>query len=239
MALPKLNTPTYELERPSTGKKIKYRPFLVKEQKVLMMAQDSKDDAEISEAVGSLVQSCTFGEIDYKTSPMFDIEYLFLKIRGKSVGDKVDLNLICPDDGKTQVKKTIDLEEVNIHMLENHTNEVEINDNVKIVFRYPILSDMKGIPVSEVSTAFSVINACVHSIHYGDDVYQRADLKDEEVEEFIDSLTGDQFEKITEFFQTMPKLRHVVEVTNPKTKKVSFIGETSTMHFKTSRSLKK
>tara|TARA_E500000178_G_scaffold306670_1_gene319062 strand:+ start:1459 stop:2160 length:702 start_codon:yes stop_codon:yes gene_type:complete len=223
MALPKLNTPTYELERPSTGKKIKYRPFLVKEQKVLMMAQDSKDDAEISEAVGSLVQSCTFGEIDYKTSPMFDIEYLFLKIRGKSVGDKVDLNLICPDDGKTQVKKTIDLEEVNIHMLENHTNEVEINDNVKIVFRYPILSDMKGIPVSEVSTAFSVINACVHSIHYGDDVYQRADLKDEEVEEFIDSLTGDQFEKITEFFQTMPKLRHVVEVTNPKTKKKSEI----------------
>ena len=223
MALPKLNTPTYELERPSTGKKIKYRPFLVREQKVLMMAQDSKDDAEISEAVGSLVQSCTFGEIDYKTSPMFDIEYLFLKIRGKSVGDKVDLNLICPDDGKTQVKKTIDLEEVNIHMLENHTNEVEINDNVKIVFRYPILSDMKGIPVSEVSTAFSVINACVHSIHYGDDVYQRADLKDEEVEEFIDSLTGDQFEKITEFFQTMPKLRHVVEVTNPKTKKKSEI----------------
>ena len=223
MALPKLNTPTYELERPSTGKKIKYRPFLVKEQKVLMMAQDSKDDAEISEAVGSLVQSCTFGEIDYKTSPMFDIEYLFLKIRGKSVGDKVDLNLICPDDGKTQVKKTIDLEEVNIHMLENHTNEVEINDNVKIVFRYPILSDMKGIPVSEVSTAFSVINACVHSIHYGDDVYQRADLKDEEVEEFIDSLTGDQFEKITEFFQTMPKLRHVVEVTNTKNKKKSEI----------------
>tara|TARA_Y100000816_G_scaffold135509_1_gene95777 strand:- start:2675 stop:3376 length:702 start_codon:yes stop_codon:yes gene_type:complete len=223
MALPKLNTPTYELERPSTGKKIKYRPFLVREQKVLMMAQDSKDDTEISEAVGSLVQSCTFGEIDYKTSPMFDIEYLFLKIRGKSVGDKVDLNLICPDDGKTQVKKTIDLEEVNIHMLENHKNEVEINDNVKIVFRYPILSDMKGIPVSEVSTAFSVINACVHSIHYGDDVYQRTDLKDEEVEEFIDSLTGDQFEKITEFFQTMPKLRHVVEVTNPKTKKKSEI----------------
>ena len=154
---------------------------------------------------------------------MFDIEYLFLKIRGKSVGDKVDLNLICPDDGKTQVKKTIDLEEVNIHMLENHKNEVEINDNVKIVFRYPILSDMKGIPVSEVSTAFSVINACVHSIHYCDDVYQRKDLNYEEVEEFIDSLTGDQFEKITEFFQTMPKLRHVVEVTNPKTKKKSEI----------------
>ena len=109
MALPKLNTPTYELERPSTGKKIKYRPFLVREQKVLMMAQDSKDDAEISEAVGSLVQSCTFGEIDYKTSPMFDIEYLFLKIRGKSVGDKVDLNLICQMMVKHKLKKLLTL----------------------------------------------------------------------------------------------------------------------------------
>ncbi len=223
MALPKLNTPTYELERPSTGKKIKYRPFLVKEQKVLMMAQDSSDDTEISEAVGNLVQSCTFGEVDYQTSPMFDIEYLFLKIRGKSVGDKVELNLICPDDGKTQVKKTIDLEEVNIHMLDDHTNEIMISDEVKITFRYPILSDMKGVAVSDVATAFSVIQSCISEIHYGDDVYRRTDISEKDIEEFIDSLTGDQFEKITAFFQSMPKLRHVVEVTNPKTKKKSEI----------------
>ena len=219
MALPKLNTPTYELELPSTSKKIKYRPFLVKEQKILMMAQDSEDETEISEAVGSLVQSCTFGEIDPKTSPMFDIEFLFLKIRGKSVGDKIELNLICPDDGKTQVKKTIDLEDVGIHMLEDHTNEIAVSDECKIIFRYPILSDMKGVAVSDISSAFSVITSCISEIHYGDDIYNKNDISEKDVEEFIDSLTGEQFEKVTGFFQTMPKLRYVVEVINPETKK--------------------
>jgi len=217
--LPKLNTPTYELELPSTGDKIKYRPFLVKEQKILMMAQDSQDETEISEAVGSLVQSCTFGEIDPKTSPMFDIEFLFLKIRGKSVGDKIELNLICPDDGKTQVKKTIDLEDVGIHMLEDHTNEIVVSDECKIIFRYPILSDMKGVAVSDISSAFSVISSCISEIHYGDDIYNKNDISKKDIEEFIDSLTGEQFEKVTGFFQTMPKLRYVVEVTNPETKK--------------------
>ena len=217
--LPKLNTPTYELELPSTGDKIKYRPFLVKEQKILMMAQDSEDETEISEAVGSLVQSCTFGEIDPKTSPMFDIEFLFLKIRGKSVGDKIELNLICPDDGKTQVKKTIDLEDVGIHMLEDHTNEIVVSDECKIVFRYPILADMKGVAVSDISSAFSVISSCISEIHYGDDIYHKNDISEKDIEEFIDSLTGEQFEKVTGFFQTMPKLRYVVEVINPKTKK--------------------
>ena len=219
MALPKLNTPTYELELPSTGDKIKYRPFLVKEQKILMMAQDSEDETEISEAVGSLVQSCTFGEIDPKTSPMFDIEFLFLKIRGKSVGDKIELNLICPDDGKTQVKKTIDLEDVGIHMLEDHTNEIVVSDECKIVFRYPILADMKGVAVSDISSAFSVITSCISEIHYGDDIYHKNDISEKDIEEFIDSLTGEQFEKVTGFFQTMPKLRYVVEVINPKTEK--------------------
>ena len=219
MALPKLNTPTYELELPSTSKKIKYRPFLVKEQKILMMAQDSEDETEISEAVGSLVQSCTFGEIDPKTSPMFDIEFLFLKIRGKSVGDKIELNLICPDDGKTQVKKTIDLEDVGIHMLEDHTNEIAVSDECKIIFRYPILSDMKGVAVSDISSAFSVITSCISEIHYGDDIYNKNDISKKDIEEFIDSLTGEQFEKVTGFFQTMPKLRYVVEVINPETKK--------------------
>ena len=219
MALPKLNTPTYELELPSTSKKIKYRPFLVKEQKILMMAQDSEDETEISEAVGSLVQSCTFGEIDPKTSPMFDIEFLFLKIRGKSVGDKIELNLICPDDGKTQVKKTIDLEDVGIHMLEDHTNEIAVSDECKIIFRYPILSDMKGVAVSDISSAFSVITSCISEIHYGDDIYNKNDISKKDIEEFIDSLTGEQFEKVTGFFQTMPKLRYVVEVINPKTEK--------------------
>ena len=219
MALPKLNIPTYELELPSTGDKIKYRPFLVKEQKILMMAQDSQDETEISEAVGSLVQSCSFGKVDPKTSPMFDIEFLFLKIRGKSVGDKIELNLICPDDGKTQVKKTIDLEDVGIHMLEDHTNEIIVSNECKIIFRYPILADMKGVAVSDISSAFSVITSCISEIHYGDDIYHKNDISEKDIEEFIDGLTGEQFEKITGFFQTMPKLRYVVEVINPKTEK--------------------
>ena len=149
MALPKLNTPTYELELPSTGEKIKYRPFLVKEQKILMMAQEGSDENEIAEAMGSLVSDCTFGKIDAKVSPMFDIEYIFLKVRGKSVGDKIELNVTCPDDEETSAPVTIDIEEIQVHMLEDHTNEVNISDDIKVVLRYPVLSDMKNVKYQE------------------------------------------------------------------------------------------
>ena len=148
MALPKLNTPTYELELPSTGEKIKYRPFLVTEQKILMMAQEGSDENEIAEAMGNLVSDCTFGKIDAKVSPMFDIEYIFLKVRGKSVGDKIELNVTCPDDEETSAPVTIDIEEIQVHMLEDHTNEVNISDDIKVVLRYPVLSDMKNVKAS-------------------------------------------------------------------------------------------
>ena len=132
MALPKLNTPTYNLELPSTGKKIQYRPFLVKEQKILMLAQDTKNETDIANAMGKLVSSCTFGDVDTKTSPMFDIEYVFLKVRSKSVGSSVDLMVTCPDDDETKAKCTVDLDDVEVNMLEDHTNEIQINDMVKI-----------------------------------------------------------------------------------------------------------
>ena len=141
MALPKLNTPTYELELPSTSEIIKYRPFLVKEQKILLIAQESGEDKEISRAMSELVQSCTFGKIDGENSPMFDIEYLFLKIRGKSVGETVELNILCPDDGETSVPVKLAIDDISIQMLENHTNEIMIQDDIKVVFRYPILQD--------------------------------------------------------------------------------------------------
>ena len=144
MALPKLNTPTYELEIPSTSEVIKYRPFLVKEQKILLMAQEANDDKAIANAMGQLVSSCTFGKIDPKVSPMFDLEYIFLRIRGKSVGEKVQLNLLCPDDGETSVSVELDLEDIGVQMLEEHNNEISINDDVKIMFRYPLLGDMVG-----------------------------------------------------------------------------------------------
>ena len=219
MALPKLNTPTYELELPSTAEKIKYRPFLVREQKILMMAQESEDDNEIANAMGSLVSSCTFGGVDPNISPMFDLEYVFLKIRSKSVGETVKLNLICPDDGKTTVPVDLKLDDVLVQVDDEHTNEINISKSVKIVFRYPILSDMMGMKKnsSDVDKVFHFLINCISEIQYEDEVYNRIDLKDKEIEDFIDQFTGEQFELVTGFFNSMPKLRHTIEVTNPKT----------------------
>lgn len=220
MALPKLNAPTYDLELPSTGKKIQYRPFLVKEQKILMMAQDTKNETDIANAMGKLVSSCTFGDVDTKTSPMFDIEYVFLKVRSKSVGSSVDLMVTCPDDDETKAKCTVDLDDVEVNMLEDHTNEIQINDMVKIVFRYPVLDDMKNLKdnATDVQRVFHILGKCIQEIHFGDEVYQRSDMTVKEIDEFIDQLTSEQFERLVEFFNSMPKLRHVVKITNPKTK---------------------
>jgi len=221
MALPKLNTPTYELELPSTGEIIKYRPFLVKEQKLLLIAQESGEEKQIANAMGELVNSCTFGKVNTKSAPMFDIEYLFLKIRGKSVGEKVKLNLICPDDGKTTVPYELNLEDVECQVQDDHSNEIQINEDIKIVFRYPLLNDLQNVKASagDSEKTFHFMECCIDSIHSGDDVFQRIDIKDKEISDFIEQFTNEQFEKITQFFNTMPKLRHVVKVTNPKTKK--------------------
>ena len=221
MALPKINTPTYELQLPSTGEIIKYRPFLVKEQKLLLIAQESGEEKQIANAMGELVNSCTFGKVNAKSAPMFDIEYLFLKIRGKSVGEKVKLNLICPDDGKTTVPYELNLEDVECQVQDDHSNEIQINEDIKIVFRYPLLNDLQNVKASagDSEKTFHFMECCIDSIHSGDDVFQRIDIKDKEISEFIEQFTNEQFEKITQFFNTMPKLRHVVKVTNPKTKK--------------------
>ncbi len=223
MALPKLNTPTYELELPSTSEIIKYRPFLVKEQKILLIAQESGEEKQIARAMIELVESCTFGKINGKISPLFDIEYLFLRIRAKSVGETIELNVLCPDDNETQVPVTVEVDDIKITMLENHKTEIEILENVKINFRYPILDDMEGLlgVESNVDSVFTLINRCVKSITHGDEVYYRVDMTEKELNEFLDSLTGEQFEYLIEFFDSMPKLRHVVQVTNPKTKKKS------------------
>jgi len=217
--LPKLDTPTYRLTLPSTKEEIEYRPFLVKEQKLLMMAQESEDDNEIVDTVSQIVNACTFEKIDVNQSPMFDIEYIFLKIRGKSVGEKIDLTLTCPDDEVTTVPVQVDINEISVLMSEEHKNEIEVTDNVKMVFRYPLLKDVRGVPANakEVDMIFHLLYTCVDSIHYGEDIYNKVDISDKEITEFVDSLTGDQFEKITNFFQTMPKLRHVIPVKNPKT----------------------
>ena len=221
MALPKLDTPVYELEQPSTGETIKYRPFLVKEQKTLMMASESNDDKQVKEALAGLISGCTFQKVDPYKLPLFDIEFLFLRIRGKSVGEKIDLSLLCPDDNETRVNKSINLEEIGVNMKVDHTNEINITDNIKIVMRYPTLNDMTDITTdaNDVEDVFSLIKRCVHEIHDEEKVYNKVDMSNSELEEFVDSLTADQFGELTKFFETMPKVQHSVEVTNPKTKK--------------------
>ena len=223
MALPRVNNPTYTLELPSTGKEIKYRPYLVKEQKVLMMAQDTKNESELANAMGQLVSACTFGEIDADSSPMFDIEYIFLKIRTKSVGSNVKLNVTCPDDGETQVQVELDLDDVVVNMLDDHTNEAQITDDIKIIFRYPVLRDIANLKENsnDVDRIFHVLGKCIDEIHFGDDVYRKSDMTENDINDFIDQLSSLQFEKLSEFFNGMPKLRHVIQVTNPKTKKKS------------------
>ena len=217
MALPKLDTPTYELEQPSTGEMIKYRPFLVREQKQLMMAQESEDETSIKNAMADVITQCTFEKINPLDIPLFDVELLFLRIRSKSVGENVDLNLLCPDDEKTKVTKTIKLEDVDVIMKEGHTNEIAITDKIKMVMRYPRLDDMLG--ADEIEDIFKMVYRCVHEIHDGEKVYHKIDMSEKELVDFVDSLTSEQFEKVTDFFDSMPKVQHVVEVTNPKTKK--------------------
>ena len=217
MALPKLDTPVYELEQPSTGETIKYRPFLVKEQKTLMMAQESGDDTQLKDSLASLISGCTFGEIDPYTLPIFDVEFLFLRIRGKSVGEKIDLSLLCPDDNETKVQKTVNLEDIGVNMKVGHTNEIKITNKIKMIRRYPTLDDLVNMDVE--LDIFTMIKKCVHEVHDGKKVYNRVDMSEKELDEFIESFTGEQFEKVSEFFDTMPKVQHSIEVTNPNTKK--------------------
>ena len=219
MALPKLNTPQHELELPSTGGKIKFRPFLVKEQKLLMMAQESDKEEEISEAVMNIIDSCTTG-IDARKLPIFDIEYVFLKLRTKSVGETAEIKVKCPDDNKTFVDVTIKLDEVAVHMTADHTNVIQLTDNIKMIMKYPLMNDMKGVDFSDgITGTFSLISKCVHEIHDGDNIHNRIDMTDIELNDFIDTMDTQQFEKIMDFFNTMPKLRHAITVVNPKTKK--------------------
>ena len=224
MALPKLETKTYTLTLPSTGKDIQYRPFLVKEQKTLLLAQESEDEKEIMNAVAALIETCTFGKVDVHKCPLFDAEYIFLKLRGKSIGDKVTVMVTCPDDKKTQREIEIDISEVEVNMTDDHTRDIQVTDNVKMILDYPLLNDTKAfIAKKDDSVIFDALESCVKEIHFGETVYQKVDISKKDLTDFIDSLDTEQFNKILKFFETMPKLRHVIEVTNPKTKVTSEI----------------
>ena len=218
MALPKLETPTYELQLPSTGKNIKYRPFLIKEQKVLMMAQESNDEKQITNAMIDLVSSCTFNKIDIEKSPVFDVEYIFLQIRSKAVGSKTRVMVTCPDDGVTRSEVQINLDEIDVQMKDEHTNEIQLTEKVKMVFRYPLFADVSNVKAgNEIQQMFSTINGCIHEIHFDDQIFNKTDMTEKEIDEFVESLDTENFKKITDFFDSMPKLRHIVSITNPKT----------------------
>jgi hypothetical protein len=221
MALPKLQTPEYKLLLPSTQEEIKYRPFLVKEQKILMIAQESGDERQIADAMGTLVSNCSFGAIDINKSPMFDIEYVFLQLRAKSAGGKVKLNITCPDDEETKVEVEINLEEIAVQHSVEHSQEITITEDIKLKLRYPMLRDIQNISsdVGEFEKALLMVHGCIESVIYGEETIYRIDMTNDEISEFIDSFNTEQMENILKFFETMPKVRHIIDVVNPKTKK--------------------
>ena len=227
MPLPKIATPTYELELPSTGKTVKYRPFLVKEEKVLILALESKDVKQITLAIKSVLKDCiqTKG-IKVEDLPSFDIEYLFLNIRGKSVGEAIDLIITCSDDGVTEVPTKIYVDEIQVQKDPEHSPEIRIDDEIVVKMKYPSLDQFiknnfdfsSQESVSTIEKSFDIISSCIDSIYSGEEAWAASDCTKKELIEFIESMNSDQFKKIESFFETMPRLAHTFSVVNPKTK---------------------
>ena len=225
MPLPKIATPTYELELPSTGKTIRFRPFLVKEEKVLLIALESEDTKEITNAIKAVIKNCISTKgIKVETLPTFDIEYLFLNIRGKSVGEEIEVNLICPDDEVTEVKTKINIDDIKIQKNDAHTNQIKIDENIMMEMKYPSLDEFikNNFDFNEknqMDQSFELIGSCIEKIYTEEDVWVAADCTKKEVNEFLESMNSSQFKDIENFFETMPKLKHTVTITNPNTKK--------------------
>ena len=224
MPLPKIATPTYELELPSTGETVKYRPFLVKEEKVLVIALESEDNKQITNAIKAVLKSCILSKgIKVEDLPTFDIEYLFLNIRGKSVGEDLDVNIICPDDNKTQVPVTISLDEIEVQKNDNHTNKIKIDDSIMMELKYPSLdqfikNNFDFNDKNAMDQSFDLIATCIDKIYTEEEVWAAADCTKKEMKDFLEQMNSNQFKEIEKFFETMPKLSHSVSVTNPNTK---------------------
>ena len=227
MALPKLTTPTYELEIPSTDEKIKFRPFLVKEEKILMMAMESKASADITQAVKDIVQECTFNKVKIDDMPMFDVEYIFLQIRSKSVGEVSKLKLLCPDDEKTYADVELDLNEVKVQVGDNHTNKIALGNGMGMIMKYPTIDSFSETGIKDINPGnmLEVISTCILQIYEeeGKKVYDTKDQTKKEVTDWIEQLNTKQFKDVQNFFETMPKLKHEITIKNPKTKKESKI----------------
>jgi hypothetical protein len=223
MPLPQISTPTYELELPSTGKPIQYRPFLVREEKLLVLALESEDIKEITTAIKAVIKSCIQTKnIKVESLPTFDIEYLFLNIRGKSVGEDLEVNVICPDDGETTVPVNINIDDIKVQKKKNHSSKIKIDENIMMEMKYPSLDqfiknnfDISG---NNMDQSFDLIAACVDKIYTEEEVWSASDVTKAEIVEFLDQMNSSQFKQIESFFETMPKLSHTVTVENPVTK---------------------
>jgi hypothetical protein len=223
MPLPKISTPTYELELPSTGQTIQYRPFLVKEEKLLLLSLESEDIKQITTAIKNVIKNCVLTKnIKIETLPTFDIEYLFLNIRGKSVGENIELNIICPDDGETTFPVEINIDDIQVQKNKDHTNKIKIDDSIMMEMKYPSLDqfiknnfDFKN--ENAIDQSFELISSCIDKIYTDDEVWASSDVTKKELIEFLDQMNSSQFKEIEKFFETMPKLSHEVKVKNPKT----------------------
>ena len=226
MPLPKIATPSYELELPSTGKTISYRPFLVKEEKLLVIALESEDTKQITNAIKAVIRSCVLTKgVKVESLPTFDIEFLFLNIRGKSVGEDIDVKLIRPDDGETEVDVSINLDDIMVQKPEGHSNQIKLDNNLMMELKYPSLNefiknnfDPNDTTKNPMDQSFDLIGSCISKIYNEDEVWAAADCTKKEINDFLDSMNSNQFKEVEKFFETMPKLSHTVKVTNPKTK---------------------
>ncbi len=224
MPLPKIATPTYELELPSTGKTIQYRPFLVKEEKLLVIALESEDNKQITTAIKAVLRACVLTKgVKVENLPTFDIEYLFLNIRGKSVGEELDVNIICPDDEVTEVSIKIDLDDIQVQRDEKHTNKIKLDDSLMMEMKYPSLDEFIKNNFdfndrNQMDQSFQLIASCIDKVYSEDEAWATADCSKKEVNEFLESMNSSQFKEIEAFFTTMPKLSHTINVKNPKTK---------------------
>ena len=224
MPLPKIATPTYELELPSTGQSINYRPFLVKEEKLLVLALETEDTKQITTAIKNVLKNCVLTKgIKVDQLPTFDIEFLFLNIRGKSVGEEIEVNIICPDDEETQVPVTIDLDDIKVQKNDEHTNQIKLDKDLMMELKYPSLeqfikNNFDFNDANAMDQSFDLIATCIDKIYTADEVWAAADCTKKEIKEFLEQMNSSQFKEIETFFETMPKLSHTVKVTNPKTK---------------------
>jgi len=223
MALPILETPTYELTLPSIDTKVNYRPFLVKEEKILLQALESNENNQIVQALKDIVNSCTFGQLNGENMPTFDLEYVFLQIRAKSVGEIAKLKLLCPDDKETYGEIEIDLSKVEVQVDEDHTNNIVVDKekNVGIIMKYPTVDSVdtsKNVKGLKTEQLFDMITTCMHEIYEGEKVHNVSDYSKEDLHKFLEGLDKKSFDKINRFFETMPQLKHEFELENPKTK---------------------